>query len=166
MQDAEPRDPIVEFLDTQRAAALDDAGVLRQLAVQLHFATMNADVRAVTLARSVAAYALNLAARLDATAAFEAGADAGRRPAPRPPGDLQRRRRAKSTRGGMRPLEYHVGGGEWLTVAELAERVGISYQAMLGRLHRKPVLAAVLKKPRRPGGTQGSEFFPLPTSNG
>lgn len=128
---------VKQYLAEQYQCTVDDVGVLRQMVERLHAGVLGGDTRTGTMARSISAYALNVAARIEHAAAYAAGHNAAvRDAAPRGP-DVEQlaRRRRPTTRRGQQPFEYLIGA-QWMTQAEIAARVGISRDAVGTRILR------------------------------
>ena len=142
-------------VEQQRECALDDAGVLRLMAERVQQTAIRGEWNScATLAKSVSAYAANIAGRLEHARAFEAGAQAQQLQAVAcevtEPGHVpsERRRRERESRG-MQPWEYRMPDGSWLTAAEIAAQTGASLQTVDNRIWRIGAVSAYQVSLRR-----------------
>jgi YD repeat-containing protein len=167
------------YVRVQYASAAEDATTLRQLADRLQSAVAaRRDARSVAMARSIAAYAIGIATRIETTAAYNAGARAQHHdianrtivvddPPPksrRQTYDPAGRRRRQTGAKGMQPYEYRCGD-EWLTSDEMSERSGVSYQGIRQRLRRGMPTLDIIRTPSQGGGRPRKTSSPVPEAH-
>lgn len=130
------------YVSEQRECASDDAETVARMAQAIGAALDRCDwLRATQAARSVAVFALGIAARLEQATAYESGMTAALATANEKP-QLPSRQR-EHARAKRKPVEFGVNG-EWLTVAEISERTGVVQTQVRRRIRQFGTPGAVM----------------------